>query len=314
LKNSIRLILLLVVPFGLTWSCRTVDPTFPDSEIKLGEKLFFDTQLSRDSTISCASCHKPEFAFADNQAFSKGIKNQLAARNTPSSINVSAHTPFFWDGRAETIEEQALGPIESRAEMDLPISDLVKRLNANHFYKKAFYKVYGASASKELIVKALAAFESSLETADTPFDHYMQGDTNAMSAAARRGQLVFNQKGKCFDCHFGPDFTGDEFKNIGLFDGKSWNDSGRYLISKDLSDLGKFKTPGLRNIEKTAPYMHNGRFKTLEEVIDYYNNPSSIVPAHQNRDNLLSQPLGLSLLEKSDLLAFLKALTDKKFR
>jgi cytochrome c peroxidase len=312
--NSYIKSLMVVLSLVFLSYCKTESIVVPSDEVSLGEKLFFETKLSRDNTVSCGSCHKPEFAFADNKDVSVGVRGQLTGRNTPSSINVSAHTPFFWDGRAETLEEQTLGPIESRGEMDLPISEVVAKLNMDPFYRSAFYKVYGDKPSKESIINAIAAFEMSLETADTPFDHYMQGDTNAVSAAAKRGQLIFNVKGKCFDCHFGPDFTADDFKNIGLFDGgKIWNDSGRFLFTRDNSDLGKFKTPGLRNIAKTAPYMHNGKFKSLEEVIDYYNEPNKIVPMHQNRDTTFNKPLGLTKTEKSDLLAFLNCLTDQRF-
>jgi cytochrome c peroxidase len=314
LMNSYIKVPILVISLIFLSYCKTENSIIPSDEVSLGEKLFFETKLSRDNTVSCGTCHKPEFAFADNKEFSVGVRGQLTTRNTPSSINVSAHSSFFWDGRAETLEEQTLGPIESRGEMDSPISEVVAKLNMDPLYRSAFYKVYGSKPSKEAIISAIAAFEMSLETADTPFDHYMQGDTNAVSAAAKRGQLIFNVKGKCFDCHFGPDFTADDFKNIGLFDGgKTWNDSGRFLITRNVNDLGKFKTPGLRNIAKTSPYMHNGKFKSLQEVIDYYNDPNKIVPMHQNRDTILNQPLGLTKAEKSDLLMFLNSLTDKRF-
>jgi cytochrome c peroxidase len=285
----------------------------PIDEVALGEKLFFETQLSRDNTISCGSCHQPSLAFSDSVTFSKGVRNQLTSRNTPTIMNLIGHEPFFWDGRALTLEEQALGPIESRVEMDMPISEIANRLNAIPFYRQAFFTIYGERPFPESILKAIVAYESKLETSDTPFDQYMQGDTLAISAAAKRGQQIFNTKGRCFDCHFGPDFTGDDIKSIGLFDGKEWNDSGRYLITRDLRDLGKFKTPGLRNIAITAPYMHNGKLKTLEAVIDYYNNPDQLVPHHQNRDTVLKRPLGLSNSEKSDLLAYLNTLTDRQF-
>ncbi len=311
--NSYNSSLTAIGLFFLLIGCGKEKVQWPVDDVALGEKLFFETKLSRDNTISCGSCHQPQFAFADNKALSIGVRNQLTTRNTPSSINVSSHTPFFWDGRAETLEEQTLGPIESRGEMDLPISEVVRKLGSDPFYRTAFYKVYNEAVSKENIVKAIAAYEMSLETADTPFDKYMQGDTNAISASAKRGQLIFNIKGRCFDCHFGPDFTADEFKSIGLFNGKDWNDSGRYLVTHNISDLGKFKTPGLRNISKTGPYMHNGKFTSLEAVVDYYNEPDKIVPNYQNRDTSLNRPLGLTPAEKTDLLAFLRCLTDQRF-
>lgn len=138
-------------------------------------------------------------------------------------------------------------------------------------------------------------------------------DTTQFSAAAKRGRVIFNEKGKCFDCHFGPDFTGDQFRNIGLFNGKELNDSGRFMVTRKPTDLGEFKTPGLRNVSITGPYMHNGMHKTLKEVIDYYNEPDKFVSNSINRDSLLKKPLHLSVNEKLDLEAFLNSLTDKQF-
>ncbi len=281
----------------------------------LGEKLFFDPILSRDSTISCASCHKPEFAFADNSPTSKGVLGRKGDRNTPSCMNMTDRNFYFWDGRAETLEQQALGPIENPVEMDLPLTIAVRKLMKNAFYYQSFINVYGKKPSKELIAQALADYQRTLETSDTPFDRYLQGvDTNAISASAKRGLELFNGKANCFDCHFGPDFTGnDQFRNLGLYNGKDLNDKGRYNVTKKESDLGRFKVPGLRNIAMTAPYMHNGMHKTLREVIEYYNEPDKFVNNSINRDTLLNKPLGLTEQEKQDLENFLLTLTDDRF-
>ena len=201
--------------------------------------------------------------------------------------------------------------------MDLPLSIAVRRLNENPIYKSAFYSIYGKAPSIELMGKAIAAYENTLETSNSAFDNYMSGrDTTTFSASAKNGLVIFNTKGKCFDCHFGVDFTGnDQFKNIGLYNGQEddWKDAGCYLITGNQSDLGKFKTPGLRNIAITAPYMHNGKFKTLMEVIEFYNNPNKLVKNALNRDTLLSKPLNLTEIEKKDLEAFLLSLTDQQF-
>jgi cytochrome c peroxidase len=281
----------------------------------LGEILFFDPILSRDSTISCASCHKPEFAFADNLPVSLGTRNRKGERNTPSVMNLVDRNFYFWDGRAESLEEQALGPMQNHSEMDLPLSLIIKRLNKNNFYKQSFYTTYGKIASVELMANAIASYEKTLETSKSAFDKYMkQEDTSLFSESAKRGLDLFNNKGKCFDCHFGPDFTGnDRFKNIGLYDGIKLNDKGRFNISGDHKDLGSFKVPGLRNIAQTAPYMHNGMFKSLEEVIDYYDEPDKIIKNAINRDTLLKKPLGLSPQEKKDLKNFLLSLSDERF-
>lgn len=286
------------------------------NEAELGEKLFFDPILSRDSSISCASCHKPEFAFADNVALSAGVFHRTGTRNTPSVMNLVDRNAYFWDGRASSLAEQALGPMENMMEMDFPLTLSVRRLYNNLYYRKSFRQLYGSRPTKELVGQAIAAYESTLETSDTPFDDFIRkGDTNALSPSAKRGLDIFNTKGRCFDCHFGVDFTGnDQFKNIGIFNGKNLNDSGRYLISRKPEDIGAFKIPGLRNIELTAPYMHNGMHKTLEEVIDYYDNPDKFIPDAVNRDTILRRPLGLTDQEKKDLKNFLLALTDRRFR
>lgn len=287
----------------------------PQTELELGEKLFFDPILSKDKSISCASCHRPEFAFADTVAFSLGVRNQLGTRNTPSSMNMLARPYFFFDGRAATIQEQVLMPIHNPIEMDLPIPELLERLNDSP-YQQWFQNIYNSPADSATLSMALAAFVFSLESSgDAPFDRWMRGEEDAMTAAQIKGREIFNEKAKCFDCHFSPDFTGDEFRNIGLFNGSdSLSDVGRFEITKDSSDLGKMKVPGLRNIAVTAPYMHNGMFQTLEEVVDYYDDPSQFVLGSINRDTLLLEPLQLTQEEKDNLVSFLHALTDAKFQ
>lgn len=291
------------------------DVKYISTEEQLGEALFFDPILSRDSSLSCAGCHKPEFAFADNTALSKGVFGRHGLRNTPSAMNQGDRNFYFWDGRAETLEEQALGPMENHVEMDFPLTLTIRRLQRNEIYKRAFYSIYGEAPSKTKLAEAIAAYEMTLETGNTVFDAYVSGnDTSLMSESAKRGLSIFNTKGKCFDCHFGVDFTGsDRFKNIGLYNGKELNDRGRFEISGNEKDLGAFKTPGLRNIAQTAPYMHNGMFRTLEDVIDYYNEPDKFVQGSINRDTLLKKPLGLSTEEKKDLKNFLLSLSDERF-
>lgn len=312
MKNLVYLALFIL----LIQSC-----TEPKTEITynskedLGKALFFDPILSRDSSLSCASRHKPEFAFADNQSFSNGVNNQKTDRNTPSCMNLSNRTSYFWDGRAATLEAQALGPIENPKEMNLPLSIAIQRLKNNEIYQKAFLNIYKTQPNTNNLSNALAEYQRTLETNDSPFDNYMNNkDTVSFTASAKRGLELFNTKGKCFDCHFGVDFSGnDDFKNIGLYNEKNYNDAGRFLISKLKKDLGTFKTPGLRNIAQTAPYMHDGSFKTLSEVIDYYNEPDKFVLNSINRDTLLNKPLGLTKEEKNDIENFLLSLSDSRF-
>jgi cytochrome c peroxidase len=295
-------------------SLSTISVDTPSTEIELGKQLFFDPLLSKDTSISCASCHRPEFAFADTVAFSLGVDGQLGTRNTPSSMNMLSRPYFFYDGRAGTIEEQVLMPIHNPIEMDLSISELLIRLN-NSDYLAAFQAIYGTNPDSSTLGAALGAFVFSLESpGNSPFDEWMKGNTNAMTPEQIKGREIFNEKAKCFDCHFGPDFTGDEFRNIGLFNASdSLKDIGRFEHTQDSSDLGKLKVPGLRNIAKTAPYMHNGMFSTLEEVVDYYDDPTQFVHGAINTDTLLQEPLNLSQTEKDYLVQFLHALTDSTY-
>lgn len=280
---------------------------------RLGEMLFFDPILSEDSSISCASCHKPAFAFADTSAFSKGVHGRLGNRNTPSAMNVSARDFLFWDGRASSLEQQALGPIENPVEMNLKLSEAIKRLNRSKKYRNLFFTVYKTAPTTKTLASAIAAYERTLETSATPNDRWMNDEPNGMTDQQVRGRDIFRVKAKCFECHFSPDFTGDEFRSIGLFNGTTHNDSGRYNVTKNPADIGKMKVPGLRNVAMTAPYMHDGSFKTLREVIDYYDNPHAKMPDGINRDSVLAKPLGLTEQDKQDLEAFLLALTDDRF-
>lgn len=286
----------------------------PANKAELGKLLFFDPILSKDKTISCASCHKPEFAFADTSTVSKGVGGKKGTRNSPTAMNVMLRRPFFWDGRAKTLEEQALAPIENPVEMNLPLDSAIQRLQINHAYREYFKRIFDSEPSKETVAAAIAAFERTLETSDSPFDKWkFYEDDNAVSATVKKGFEIFNGKGKCSKCHFGADFTQNDFRNIGLFNGRNLNDSGRAKITGKKEDLGKFKTPSLRNVAVTGPYMHNGIFKTLKQVIDFYNEPDKVVSKSINRDSLLAKPLGLTPEEKNELEAFLLSLTDQKF-
>lgn len=315
-KNKLVIFLFITAIFSFVFvSCADKpEPVIATSE-DLGKHLFFDPILSRDSTISCASCHRPEFAFADTVRFSSGIHGLVGERNTPGVMNLVDRNFYFWDGRAESLEEQAIGPMENHNEMDLPLTLIIRRLKRSELYKTSFKNVYNKTPSAELLANAIAAFEKTLETSNSPFDNYMkEEDTTLFSEGAKRGLTIFNGKGKCFDCHFGVDFTGnDRFKNIGLYNAGDLNDKGRFVITGLAADLGAFKIPGLRNVAQTAPYMHNGMFKTLRAVIDYYNDPDKLVPNSINRDSLLRQPLHLSDAEKKDLESFLVSLSDERF-
>jgi cytochrome c peroxidase len=285
----------------------------PATSEDLGRLLFSDPILSSDQSVSCASCHRPEFAFSDTVAFSRGVGGQLGHRNTPGITNMSRRSAYFWDGRAATLEMQVLQPIENEVEMNLPLPLALDRLRQSERYRGYFEAIYGTAPDSASLADALASFVRTLETGNSPFDAYAKRNWTAMSESAIRGRRVFMQKGKCFDCHYTPDFTGDEFRNIGLYNASTLTDRGRFEVTKDSLDLGRFKVPGLRNVALTAPYMHNGQFKTLREVIDYYDQPDRFGLHSIGRDSLLARPLDLTEEDKQDLEAFLHALTDKRF-
>ncbi|MEJ7609916.1 MAG: cytochrome c peroxidase [Ferruginibacter sp.] len=282
-------------------------------KIKLGKRLFNEKILSLDSSVSCASCHNPKFAFADTLAFSTGIQGKETARNVPSVLNMKNRPHFFWDGRASSLEAQALMPIANPDEMGLPIPEAVRRLGNNSTFRKLFFQVFRQKPTAENLSAALAAFEQTLETVDSRFDDWSNNNGRLTAAEERGRKLFIGRKAKCFDCHFGDDFTGDEFKNIGLFNGNFLTDSGRSAISKRQGDVGKFKVPGLRNVAVTAPYMHNGMFATLEEVLRYYNEPKGFFPHQVNLDPVFNKGLNLSSPEQADIISFLRTLTDKAY-
>jgi cytochrome c peroxidase len=305
-------VLSILFSFGLLAFWAT--PELPKSKEKLGEMLFFDPILSLDSTISCGTCHNPKFAFADTIAISPGVGGKLGRRNAPSVMNMASRSEFFYDGRAKSLRDQIHFPIEDPLEMNLAYEVAIKRLNKHKVYSAAFQNLYNETPNATNLADAIASFEESLETANTEFDAWMIDAPNQMTEAAIRGRELFmSSKAKCFDCHFSPDFTGDEFKNIGLYDEVKYKDKGRYEVTKNESDLGKFKVPGLRNVAVTSPYMHDGSFSTLKDVIEYYSDPYKFVKTPINMDTTLLKPILFSETEKSDLEAFLISLTDRSF-
>jgi len=299
----------------MKWTAAEKEPTQEEKEIALGKLLFFDNILSADRSINCASCHIPAFAFSDTVAFSKGVDGRLGKRNAPSVMNILSRDSVFWDGRAASLEAQVVFPIEDHNEMDLPFAEAVSRIQEDENYRIAFKKVFGRTPDSSAVVYALAQFERSLETENTPNDRWLNDEENSgMTAQMIRGRDLFtSDRTRCFDCHFTADFTDDLYHNIGLFNGQQFNDSGRVLVNGLAKDLGTFKTPGLRNVAVTAPYMHDGSFKTLREVIDYYDEPGKFMFNSINRDTILPAKIGLTEAEKDDLEAFLHSLTDDQF-
>lgn len=274
--------------------------------VALGKKLFFDPVLSKDGTLSCASCHKPDHGFADTTPVSLGVGGAKGDRNTPTVFNTSSLMLLFWDGRAKSLEEQALGPIENPIEMGETIDNVLIKLNSNKEYSKAFARAYGVSPiTKQQLAHAIAEFERTVISKDSPFDRFAAGDTKALSDSARRGLELFNGKAMCFKCHNGPDLTDGAFHNIGL---PQTEDNGRAKITKNEEDTRAYKTPTLREVANTAPYFHNGQFETLEAVIAYY----SAGGGEDDFKDPLKEPLNLKPEEQEDLVEFLKSLSGSQ--
>lgn len=274
----------------------------------LGRHLFYDKRFSRDLSTSCGSCHLQEHAFSDTMAFSRGVEGRIGTRNAPSLANVGYNTSLLWEGGVPTLEQQAIVPITHPAEMDLHTDTLVARLTSEPIYSRLFNDAWGDDViTIERITKSIAAFQRTLVSGNSAFDRSRNGDASAMSASAKRGEeLFFNEVGDCFHCHGGYNFTDNDFHNNGL---SETSDDGRFAITQRERDKGKFKTPTLRNIAVTAPYMHDGRFATLEEVLDHYNAGGQ---GHPNSD-VLMRPLNMTDQEKQDLIEFLRELTDEQF-
>jgi len=291
-------------PLGLEEPPVPEDNPMTAEKVDLGKQLYFDKRLSADGTISCATCHDPAKGWADGRPVSTGIRGQKGARNAPTVLNAAYQYFQFWDGRASSLEEQALGPIQNPLEMGETLDSVAKRLNAVPGYRAQFQKVFGTDAAAPNIAKAIAAFERTVLTGNSPFDRYEKGDKSAMSPAAVRGYELFRVKAQCTSCHVGFNLSDSLFHNLGVgMDGKD-PDLGRYKVTKAEKDRGAFKTPILRDLTRTAPYMHDGSEATLESVIELYNKGGKKNPHLDEK----MKPLSLTAQEKANLAAFLKAL------
>lgn len=279
-----------------------VVPAANQALVDLGSRLFFDPRLSGDGTMSCSTCHDPQKGFSDGLPRAKGRGGKTLTRNSPSVVNVDARTPMFWDGRAATPEEQALMPVTNPDEMGQDVDKLIADLDKVPEYVARFLRAFGDSAITEArIGKALAAFERTLVSAGAPFDRYLGGDKSALSKEAEKGLQLFEGKGACVTCHDGPHLTDAGFHNIGI----AGDDVGRFKVVPIAILKGAFKTPGLRDVELTAPYFHDGSAATLRDVVVHYNRGGVV---HDNLDASM-KPLSLTDPEMDALVAFLRALT-----
>ncbi|MEN6547038.1 MAG: cytochrome c peroxidase, partial [Armatimonadia bacterium] len=277
-----------------------------DAKIILGKTLYFDKRLSSDSTVSCATCHRPDAGWADVTPVSEGVDHKKGGRNSPTILNAGYIIPQFWDGRAVHLEKQAVGPVANPVEMDLPLPKLIERLKVIPGYCQMFQAAFGTEPTVDGVAKAIASFERTIVSGNSPYDKYLQGNRDAMSASAVRGMKLFQGKGHCMACHSGPVFSDSGYHNLGIgYKSGKFADVGRYEVTKNRRDMGAFRTPTLRNVAITPPYLHDGSEPTLKAVIDLYDLGS--VP-NPNLDPMML-PLQLSRREKADLVEYLKALT-----
>lgn len=299
------------------------DNLLTNAGVQLGRMLFYETMLSKDGTMSCASCHKPEYTFNDNRRFSVGVDGSDGRRNSMSVSNLAWHNNgFFWDGRAKTLREQALKPIQDPLEMNETLENVVEKLKASKIYIEQFEKAFAdPEITAEKLGLALEQFMHTMVSYESKYDKWQKGEVQLTESEERGRVLFFTEKdplngikgGECFHCHNGFDFSNHSITNNGLDSDAEFSDLGRFEVTGNPADKAKFKTPSLRNIELTAPYMHDGRFVVLEEVIDHYNSgikqSSTLDPLLYN----IQSGLELTAQDKADLVNFLKTLTDKKF-
>lgn len=298
----------------------------PDpARVRLGRWLFYDTRLSSDKTLSCATCHRPEYAFSEPSALPTGIGGQRGRRRTQSVINLGARTvlpdtvndpgsTFFWDGRATSLEAQVLAPIADPREMGFGHGAMLDRLSNISGYSRYFAATFGSpSVTTERVAAALADYVRTRRSGNAPYDRWAYGrEVKAMSAEAQRGSEIFFFRGRCASCHAGFNFSDGLFHNLGV----GWNaqsstfaDVGRLAVSHEPSDLGRFKTPGLRDVEKHPPYMHDGSLATLRDVVEFYNRGGNANPGLSKR----IVPLGLSSEDKDALVTFLRMLNGEGY-
>jgi cytochrome c peroxidase len=288
-------------------------PNFPEnnqltkSRVELGQSLFFNPIMSRTLTVSCGTCHDPQMAFTDGLIVSEGVENRKGTRNAPTLVNIAYATKILRDGIMPDLERQVIVPIQEHPEFDFNILLIVDRMKKDSFFTQLSRKAYGREPDPYVITRAIASYERTLISGNSPYDQFkFQGKKKALSSAAKKGMTLFNEIG-CSNCHSGFNFTNEAVLNIGLYE--TYVDSGAQRFTKDVKDAGAFKVPTLRNVALTAPYMHDGSIATLGEVIDFFETGGH---DHPNKTALM-KPLKLEVDDKKNLIAFLEALTDMSF-
>jgi len=295
------------LPLGLEKEAYHIpeDNPMTTKKIQLGHLLYFDKRLSPDDSVACASCHRPNAGFTDNQPVSTGIRGQKGARSAPTVINRAFSTVQFWDGRAASLEEQAKAPLTNPIEHGFKDeAAVVEKISSIRQYRKLFRGVFDSEVTMDGIAKAIAAFERTVISGNSRYDRYQAGEKKALTEQEIRGLQIFEDKGNCAVCHSEFNFADEDFHNLGVGMSAENPDLGRYDVTRDDGDKGAFKTPTLREISRTAPYMHDGSIKTLEEVVHFYNIGGEPNP---NLSPII-EPLDLTEQEEKDLVAFLRAL------
>ncbi len=301
----------LRVPLGLDALVPAPDGNpLTRGRVEVGRELFFFKGLSRDGTLSCGGCHLPEKVFTDGKPVAVGVGGQMGTRRTPPILNRAWGTSFFWDGRALTLEDQVLQPILNPKEMELKLSEIAPRVRGDAGLNQRMKAVFGRDAESEDVARALASYVRSILAGDSPYDRYLAGDRSALSEQQQRGLKLFRGKANCVACHVGTLLTDQRFHNTGTGwkDGR-WTDAGRWEVSGQEADRGAFKTAGLREVAKAAPYMHDGRLRTLEEVVDFYDRGGRANPQIDGE----MRELGLAPEEKQALVALLKSFSGKVY-
>ncbi|MDM1532471.1 cytochrome-c peroxidase [Myroides marinus] len=294
-------------------------------EVVLGKALFFDPKLSKSNQISCSSCHDPELGWTDHRQVSLGNDHLLGARNTPSLYNIAERSSFFWDGRALTLEEQAKGPLSAHHEMDTDVKSLPNKIKAIKGYKPLFREAYGDDkVTYERIVSAIATFQKTIKSQPSRFDKFVQGEYQYLTEQEVYGMHLFRTKAGCMNCHNGKYFTDEAFHNIGLtYYKREYEDLGLYLHTNKAEDVGKFKTPSLRDLLVTKPWMHNGLMDDLEGIVNLYNSGMHMIdpteeekkedPLFPSTDPLM-KPLKLNEKEIKAIVAFLESLSGSYYK
>lgn len=299
----------ITVPIGFPVVTFPADNAYTQARWELGKKLFFDPVLSKDNTISCASCHSPALAFSDSVAFSKGVEGKLGTRNSPTLTNVAYQPYFTREGGVPSLEMQVLVPIQEHNEFDFNILPIAERLNKNATYVAMSKAAYDLAPDPFVIVRAIATFERSMISGNSAYDKYtFKNQSTALTEREKKGMdLFFSTKAQCNKCHSGFNFSNYAFENNGLYD--NYTDEGRQRLTNKQEDFALFKVPTLRNIGVTAPYMHDGSLKTIADVVEHYSTGGKNNPQKSKH----IQPLNLTKIEKEQLVAFLESLTDYQF-